>query len=1226
MEDNLETLEQQTAPESTRGLFGPPEPAVRTPPNSRNADKRRSLHQQQQQQQQPRDRSHQRSKSAIISDMSNQSHGRRKSNFGLHTLAEEVDSQKQQDDQSVTVDSLQNMINTLRTLPPYASKEDGDVSPQSSSNATPTNDGKRMSHNIGNSGNRRSSMHGGIDIQSLLPLHHEAKSDRRRSSMMMRGRPSIEEENENEGEEDSFLSREAARAEAEAKLMGTFRNPDASQSSPTSRRQSNRNSMSSDLLRALSRRYSESPSDPTNQGSSRVSVHLPTLPESQETSRTNRRISFNKPLNLGADSNKSTQRSSRNIDHDWRSSISSPVLPYSPRSSTLLNPRHSFNLVPFTPTRVNFSRDDANPHQRRPLFIAHLPFSALTPLFRARQLVRGILRVNKRNRSDAYVFCDELDADIYICGSRDRNRALEGDVVAVRLVDVEKVLREKKEKEEAKLARNNGQVKVRMPDEEDENEIIFGGDDDVDVVKPRYCGVVVAILERAQNQVFSGQVPKPTLTLMRPNNKRALEEKAAEEAQKGAATSQSATSSKEAPRIVWFKATDKRVPLIAIPIEQAPVDFVENSKAYADRLFVGSIKRWPITSLHPFGALERELGSINDLSVQTQAILADNNVTDTEFSDTVLECLPKTPYPLESEDLEERRDMRDIRVFTLEGEPSEVLDNALSIQKIGADTFEVGVHVSDVAHFIKPHSPVDKEARARAIRVELIHKSVPILPKQFTEQVTNLIPDEARFAFSIIWKLNSSGKVLDTWLGKTVIKSSARLTLNDAHQAIDSQKLDSVTDDALAENLVQDIRMLYDITQQMRNTRFAEGAMSEMRQELAFNFDENKVPTGISLSNKDSVSVINDELFLLADKSVAQKISSHFPEQALLRRQGPPNNRKLHELQAYAFKYLGVSIDISGAGSIENAIESIEDPTLRKIISVLLLKIMQPPKFFCTGMLDILKYSHYSLDVPLYTRFTSPSRSFADIIVHRQLECVLTGEKRFYLDRDAVQKIAQHCNVKKEAALYARQQSQMLFLASYLSKRGIRPADAPHIVVVRREAFVVAVFDGFFDVMIPELHLERRIHLANLPVWRSEFDKETRSLTMYWTKGVDTKTGKQRPWNMSDDDEEDDLDEDALLEEMYQGQTSPPATTVAPVNVSLQDRANRRRSFAADAAARSTSKRTSMVLSRLSESTDFSTDLGSQTIQALDRVQVLVTVEMVKTPPLIRVLGANPYA
>lgn len=99
-----------------------------------------------------------------------------------------------------------------------------------------------------------------------------------------------------------------------------------------------------------------------------------------------------------------------------------------------------------------------------------------------------------------------------------------------------------------------------------------------------------------------------------------------------------------------------------------------------------------------------------------------------------------------------------------------MLDDALSIQKLGDDTFEIGVHISDVAHFIKAHSPMDKEARARAARVELVHRSVPILPRELTEQVTNLRPNESKLAFSVIWKLSSAGKVLDTWFGKTVVK------------------------------------------------------------------------------------------------------------------------------------------------------------------------------------------------------------------------------------------------------------------------------------------------------------------------------------------------------------------------------------------------------------------------------------------------------------------------
>lgn len=364
-------------------------------------------------------RGHQRSRSA--SDFSFVNSNNRRNNLALQTLAEEQVNKK-----DVNIDSLNDIINTLKNLPPIISTKQQ----QPSENYQVTNN-KRMSYNKPSETKRRSKR-----SQSVSNVLFESMKK--------------------EGNIFDTLSRDEALAEAEAKLMGTFdRKPDKSASSSL-----------------LSKRTS-----------------MPPLNENEASS--DRRISFNKPLNLTS----SNKRLSRNLDSDWRST---------PVPATNNNNRNSFHLVPFTPTRVNFARDDANPHQRRPLFVAHLPFSALPPLFRSRQLSRGILRVNKRNRSDAYVYCDELDDDIYICGSRDRNRALEGDVVAVRLVDVDKVLIEKKEKEEAKLARNGGQAKVRLPDEEDENEIIFGGDDDINVVKPKYCGVVVAILERAQNQVFSG--------------------------------------------------------------------------------------------------------------------------------------------------------------------------------------------------------------------------------------------------------------------------------------------------------------------------------------------------------------------------------------------------------------------------------------------------------------------------------------------------------------------------------------------------------------------------------------------------------------------------------------------------------------------------------------------------------------------------------------------------
>ncbi|KAI8066894.1 hypothetical protein BC940DRAFT_239558 [Gongronella butleri] len=866
----------------------------------------------------------------------------------------------------------------------------------------------------------------------------------------------------------------------------------------------------------------------------------------------------------------------------------------------------SFNLVPFTPTRVNFSRDDANPHQRRQLFIPHLPFSALTPLFRSRQLVRGMLRVNKRNRSDAYVSCEELDADIYVCGSRDRNRALEGDVVAVRLVDVQRVLSEKKEKEEAKLNRNGGQVKVRLPDEEDENEIIFGGDDDIETVRPKYCGMVVAILERAQNQVFSG-----TLTLRRPNNKRAQEDQ-----QQQHHHHQQEKPMQDPPRIVWFKAVDKRVPLIAIPIEQVPADFVDQHEAYADRLFVSSIKRWPITSLHPFGTLEHELGPIAHLDVQTMAILADNNVTHTDFTDQVYKCLPSIPYDFSPVPTDRRRDFTGIRAFTIDPAGSDVLDDALTIQRVGDDTFEVGVHVSDVTYFIKANSPLDKEARARGVRVDLIHKSVPMLPEPLTQNVTNLVPDETRFSFSVVWKLDSEGKILDTWFGKSMVKSRARLSYEDAQQVLDGHALEKIEDTELRAGISADIQSLYAIASQLHDRRYTKGgAMHQQREPLAFTFahdvidNAHCIPSQIGVAKKIEAAKVVKEFLLLANTCVAQKVSSHMPELALLRRQPRPLERKILALQDYARDMLGVHINVDNAQGLQQSLQAIDNPQLRNMVAVLLLKTMQPPKYFCTGVLDIVKFAHYSLNLPLFAHFTAPSRRFADIVVHRQLEATLANDRNFYLDRDTVHKLGQHCNVKKEAALVAREQSAQLFASMYLNSIATpRNVDDPSIRVLQREALVISVFDDFFDVMIPELNMERRIHLANLPVWRHELDQSRRALTMFWKKGVDTSTGRQPTCSLSDDEYEDFIDDI--------GTTATTNGTTTTTNGQQQH----------PEPTKSSNKRQSIIQSRLSNSTGFSVEQSSQTIKALDKVRIILTIEMMHTPPLIRVLAANPYA
>lgn len=152
---------------------------------------------------------------------------------------------------------------------------------------------------------------------------------------------------------------------------------------------------------------------------------------------------------------------------------------------------------------------------------------------------------------------------------------------------------------------------------------------------------------------------------------------------------------------------------------------------------------------------------------------------------------------------------------------------------------------------------------------------------------------------------------------------------------------------------------------------------------------------------------------LLTNTIVAQQIAHYLPEQALLRRHEEPIERRLIGFKERAQR-LGYTMDISSAGALMKSFDNIQDPTARKLLQILAYKTMYTAKYFCAGMLDIAKYSHYALNMPLYTHFTSPIRRYADVIVHRQLESIMSStpaESKFAMDRDAVAKIAQQCNM-----------------------------------------------------------------------------------------------------------------------------------------------------------------------------------------------------------------------
>ncbi|KAI2487595.1 Cell wall biogenesis protein phosphatase Ssd1 [Pyrenophora tritici-repentis] len=910
--------------------------------------------------------------------------------------------------------------------------------------------------------------------------------------------------------------------------------------------------------------------------------------------------------------------------------------------------------------------------QRKTLFTPYLPQATLPALLGDGQLVAGILRVNKKNRSDAYVTTTDLDADIFICGSKDRNRALEGDLVAVELLDVDEVWGQKREKEEKKKRKDNadprgGSIAVNdattQPETGSEGGIRRRGslrqrptqkkNDDVEVegqslllmeeeeindeLKPLYAGHIVAVIERVAGQMFSG-----SLGLLRPSSQATKEKQEAERQAREGNSGRSQPERQDKPKIVWFKPTDKRVPLIAIPTEQAPRDFVEKHQDYADRIFVACIKRWPITSLHPFGTLVEQLGVMGDLKVETDALLRDNNFGPDDFSDAVIKNVGFEDWSVAKdgeEALQSRRDFRDEETFTIDPNGSKELDDAIHFKYLDDGRVEIGIHVADVAHFIKANSLVDREAKKRGTAVYLMNRTVNMLPPRLSNDVCCLNPGEERYTVSVVFKVDpNSGKISEdeTWVGKAVIKSSGKLSYDEVDTVI------SGNDGPVSAARAKDIKMLHHISQKFRQARFGDRSTDVKALRLMYQLDDENVPVEQNIFDSSPAHECIEELSHLANAFVAKKLAAGLPEKALLRRQPPPNPRRLTTI-AERMGAIGYEIDTECSGSLQNSLFEVEDDDIRKGMETLVIKSMPRAKYFVAGRLPTEQYPHYALNLPLYTHFTNPSRRYADIIVHRQLEAVLSnGAIEFTEDIEALAKTAEMCNTKKDSAHAAQEQSVHIEACRKMDK--VRQEQGGDLIA---EGIVLCVYESAFDVLIPEWGFEKRVHCDQLPLKKAEFDKNKRLLELYWEKGVPSsnyipederpKHGSLRSANAAAAAREAEAakqrareQEEARRRQMDTGTMSTNEEAAMPPSPSRRDGAPHRvnsdsklaQSAGEAAEAKLTNKEKYLSWFTLREQNgDYIQDVREMT-----RVPVILKTDLTKSPPCLTIRSLNPYA
>lgn len=392
---------------------------------------------------------------------------------------------------------------------------------------------------------------------------------------------------------------------------------------------------------------------------------------------------------------------------------------------------------------------------------------------------------------------------------------------------------------------------------------------------------------------------------------------------------------------------------------------------------------WPERTSSPFGVVTKVLGRPGEHQAEIHAILAEYDLP-YEFPPEIDEEANAIPEAITEAEIKKRRDMRGITTFTIDPADAKDFDDALSIKMLDNSRYEVGVHIADVAHYVRPGTELDNEAYERGTSVYLVDRVVPMLPERLSNFLCSLRPHEDKLAFSVVFTIDDNGKVYDTWFGRTIIHSDHRFAYEDAQKCIETGE----------GTLSKEVNILNDIAKKMRAQRMKDGAIAFDRLEMKFHIDEKGNPTGVYVKESKEANHLIEEFMLLANRSVARHVGAKKdgkPSNNLMvyRIHDDPDPEKLEELSNFV-KRFGYKVATSGTKKISESLNAMLNDVKGKpeanMIETLSIRSM------AKAIYSTKNIGHYGLGFPYYAHFTSPIRRYPDLMAHRILAEFLNGK------------------------------------------------------------------------------------------------------------------------------------------------------------------------------------------------------------------------------------------